>query len=577
MSAAAPFRELQTSAYRGFVGGLNLRDAIDELAPSESPDLYNVVLDERGGFGSRLGYVKQNPSPYHASNKVVAIFAWPATPGHLVTQVGPSLYLDNSTTAFKTFTTSARCGFAEFAGKLYIIHPADGLFASDGTSGGTTAVASGPKGSTLAVWQNRLWASGNSARVYFSSIGTGAGWTPASTTTAGGSLALPAATVTVASTAGFDPTGAITIGTGATADTVQYTGVTATTFTGCTGGSHTWPNGTPVTQGNNYNDLIEKDEEPVLCLRGSSGQDIIGQPGLIAFKLRSTYRINDSDTGAYTTLDPMIGAASNAAAAVVSGRVYSISEVGIAYTDGRGPMKIESDKLRPMWDNQQLAFDQLPLWCAGRKGQHLVFSVPTTGKTANDLAMEHYPAANPRDAATVIGSNAASCYAAHDDDLLAGSPTVAGQVYKQDTGGTDDGTPIHAYYQTAWITPHAERMSRIRSMLYEGHGAFTAFTRIDYLRAQGDPRIVTIGGGGAFVWNSGWKWNDGSTWGPDSFAGYSDPEPSLGTCKAISFRCDATTTDVKTTPGLSGSPIRPIVGSWAVYAIHLKSVPLRQL
>ena len=47
---------------QGFAGGLNLRDAPTELKPTESPNAWNVTLDERGGVVKRLGYAKWNTS-----------------------------------------------------------------------------------------------------------------------------------------------------------------------------------------------------------------------------------------------------------------------------------------------------------------------------------------------------------------------------------------------------------------------------------------------------------------------------------------------------------------------------------
>jgi hypothetical protein len=55
-----PYTELQIT---DFSGGLNVRDAATELSENESPDLLNVVLDERGGVTKRLGYSKWNPAP----------------------------------------------------------------------------------------------------------------------------------------------------------------------------------------------------------------------------------------------------------------------------------------------------------------------------------------------------------------------------------------------------------------------------------------------------------------------------------------------------------------------------------
>ena len=57
-----------------------------------------------------------------------------------------------------------------------------------------------------------------------------------------------------------------------------------------------------------------------------------------------------------------MGAAGARAAVAAVGRVYTISEQGIWWTDGRGAMQNEGDKLRPLWSDTQLAFDQLDLW-----------------------------------------------------------------------------------------------------------------------------------------------------------------------------------------------------------------------
>src|SRR6266498_3837304 len=159
-----------------FSGGLNLRDAQAELAPNESPDLWNVTLDERGGASKRLGFAKYNSIRYDPVNLVSNVFYW-QTGQNLIVQCNGRLYKDTSTADFKTFTTSARCGFADFAGKLCIIHPIDGFFTYDGTT--VTSIATGPRGSTLAVWQNKLWAAGdptNKTRVTFSAAGDPATW-----------------------------------------------------------------------------------------------------------------------------------------------------------------------------------------------------------------------------------------------------------------------------------------------------------------------------------------------------------------------------------------------------------------
>jgi Tfp pilus assembly protein PilV len=68
--------------------------------------------------------------------------------------------------------------------------------------------------------------------------------TTASTTTSG-SVTLPASTISVASTTGFMSSGTIYVG----GQTVTYTGLTGTSFTGCSGGTGTFASGTTALGG----------------------------------------------------------------------------------------------------------------------------------------------------------------------------------------------------------------------------------------------------------------------------------------------------------------------------------------
>src|SRR6266576_665499 len=95
---------------RDFYGGPNVRDAASELAANEDIDAWNVSFDERGGVGSRLGYVKRNGSAYGGG--LIQNIWYSATVQSEIVQAGSSLYLGTNTTIRKTFTTGARVGFA---------------------------------------------------------------------------------------------------------------------------------------------------------------------------------------------------------------------------------------------------------------------------------------------------------------------------------------------------------------------------------------------------------------------------------------------------------------------------------
>lgn len=78
-------------------------------------------------------------------------------------------------------------------------------------------------------------------------------WTgvaPATTiAVASNGASLPQATINVASTVGFKKSGTISVVTGAGTQTVTYTGITGTQFTGCSGGTGAMSTGGAVTQG----------------------------------------------------------------------------------------------------------------------------------------------------------------------------------------------------------------------------------------------------------------------------------------------------------------------------------------
>lgn len=175
MATKAPAIDLHRLA--AFSGGLNIRDTGSQLGATEMALAHNVMLDERGGVSSRLGYSEFNSSSYGAAPPQ-NLFFWSNFGGQMITQVGASVYQGTSTTPIKTFTTSALCGICEFQDFLYLIHPIDGLYKWDGAT--ATLIAGGPKGFTISPWQNKLWAAGDPnlrMRLYFCDPGDPATWT----------------------------------------------------------------------------------------------------------------------------------------------------------------------------------------------------------------------------------------------------------------------------------------------------------------------------------------------------------------------------------------------------------------
>jgi hypothetical protein len=163
--------------YGNFIKGVNFTDSVAVVGEGELLDSYNVTLDNIGAVTKRLGYTQTYPSVL-SGGLVSNLYYW-KNQNKLVAQVGAEIHIDGNAVAIKTFTTSARVGFAEFDTSLYITHPVDGLFKI--TSGLVVSgpIANAPAGNALCVWQNRLWSTtNNSPRLSFSEIATPDTWIP---------------------------------------------------------------------------------------------------------------------------------------------------------------------------------------------------------------------------------------------------------------------------------------------------------------------------------------------------------------------------------------------------------------
>jgi hypothetical protein len=493
-----------------FSGGLNLRDAAPELATNESPDMWNVTLDERGGIQKRLGFRKWNSSAFGAS-LVKNTYAWPSG-GTVLTQAGANLYLGTSTTSSHTFTTAARVGFADFAGKVWAVHPIDGVYSSpDGST--WSAVAGSPKGSTTIAWQNRLIVGGdpsNPATLYGSGLGDGTDWSTA-------------------------------VG-------------------------HGWTNQLRDNASSGSGDLV-------IAVGAASGVDIQGRPGLIVCKRSVTYRVYDSDTGAYQILDNAVGAASSLSVANLFGRTIILSTRGIYWTDGVSQLTPASQKIDPWFTSVQVAIDQPDLWCAGVKGDRVRFSMPRAGETANSVALEYHPL----EGWITASSNAASCYTLNQNNaqqLLAGSPSVVGQVWEMDVTGADNGAAIISRFQTRWLEPTAGHPIRMRRLRLSGNGTFNMNIFENYDVSSSQQLEAEITGNAAVYDDAGAVYdNTLSLYGPLKTQDHTDFY-SLGVANAVSFQIQETSTLSTTAQPELGGTATAEIGAWSVYSLDLQYVPL---
>ena len=495
-----------------FSGGLNLRDSPSELDDNESPDCWNVELDNRGGVVKRLGLTKYNSSQLNTS-AFKRVYYSPMLQ-IMVGQQGASLYTSTGSGVWsairKTFTSSATVGFCDFQGYIVCVHPVDGVWVSaDGTTwsqtSGGAANMEAVRGNTVAAWQNKVWVGGdtfNKPRLWASNAGNPQLWTVAS----------------------------------------------------------------------DYVDIRDKDNEKITCVGAGQGMDDIGRPGLLVFKEESCYRVYSANatTGFnYTTLSTHYGAAGTLAVCASEGMIGAISRKGIIVTDGVKEPVLVSAKVQPLFDPDQIAFAYSDLMAAGVAHQrHMVFSMPLVGSTVNSITLQYSPSVGW----IVPMSFACSSFTnwLKNDAILYGSSTTAGYVYRCYSGGDDDGAAIAARFNTKWFEPTSSGLLRLRRVRMTGRGTYSLYVRGDYTTAQGTLCQVVIVGN-SMLWGTG-VWGTG-TWGTQPVEDFQDFY-SLGTAKAVSFNLTESSSNTATSAKLLQTLATETVGSFALYEIILDYIPL---
>lgn len=314
-------------------------------------------------------------------------------------------------------------------------------------------------------------------------------------------------------------------------------------------------------------DLREKDDSKVMCLAGAAGLDIAGRPGLLAFKEESSYRIYDSATGAYNTIDAAIGCGSNIGAVSAYGRTYVAGLRGIYYTNGLDPMIEASAKIENMFAPTVINHNRHDLVAAGRTQDRLRFSFPASGENFNSIAIELHPLSGW----IMLHTDAASAYASTDTDLVMGSPTQDGMVYNGYRGGSDDGADIASFMQTYWLEPNYGNLVRVRRARFVGYGEFEAALYRDYEAGQSLPSLSVDITPEEALWDD-FDWDDGTLWGPVAFQDYQDFW-SIGTARSFSIRISETSDIVLPGREVAGQSISE-VGAWTLSHVNLMTIDL---
>jgi hypothetical protein len=172
---------------QGFDGGVNLRDAISQLASNELRKSENGTLDERGGWSKRLGCISKGTFDA-GTDRVLSVYTFyrgATAPQVLIHTTAGKVYYTNDPTANPIvwtqvttgLSTTAPMSWETFNSKVYFSNGVDNYASWDGTT--YTTYPSAPKGKYLRLWKDTMWMSGIPSlvdRVYSSTAGDAETW-----------------------------------------------------------------------------------------------------------------------------------------------------------------------------------------------------------------------------------------------------------------------------------------------------------------------------------------------------------------------------------------------------------------
>lgn len=297
-------------------GGINVKAAPLIIKDSEAELVLNYNLDTVGALTKRYGYTTHANAPaavninglyqfvkIGAGTPNIQLMVQNNTGGTQGVVYWRSSVSGNWAAALSTDTASRKTRFTTLAGYVIRVNGADAPSSSTNVSTwGTTNLGDRLTGTVLTItpryastFQDRAYlANGNTAitssRLWFSSL-------PSTIDALNGNVAAGATTITVDSTTGFvNPGGNGTATIVIEGDVINYTGTTATTFTGCTGVDSAHPDNAFVYQyvGGTAQELSWDTSRDYVDINPDDGDEITGLENngnrLLIFKNNATYR-----------------------------------------------------------------------------------------------------------------------------------------------------------------------------------------------------------------------------------------------------------------------------------------------
>lgn len=285
-----------------FSGGINSHTSPLLIKDNEAEVVINYNLDKLGALTKRGGYEPFADKKAASQLEVAGLFLFndvSAGTSYYIMSLevfgNNNLYrLDAGVWTLKNSTgnPSEKVRFATFVDRVFRVHGTNDASVLGSLDAATWDATSAPPGTItprcIAVFQDRLYVGGGGttkSRLWFSSL-------PNVNNVLNGAIATGAGTITVNSTTGFATSGSIFI----EGDIIDYTGVTATTFTGVTGVDTGHASSSKVYQykgnttqaitwdvGNDYVDINPDDNDEMTALENNGNR-------LLIFKKRALYR-----------------------------------------------------------------------------------------------------------------------------------------------------------------------------------------------------------------------------------------------------------------------------------------------
>jgi hypothetical protein len=253
------------------------------------------------------------------------------------------------------------------------------------------------------------------------------------------------------------------------------------------------------TTATDYVDIRELDDTVNIGIGSGNGMDVVGRTGLLVWKSNSVYRINDSETGAYTTVDGYHGAGGRDSMTSYSGVVYVCNRSGIYAVTDSG-LELISGKVDPLWADNA-GFASSGNWHAWFSWGRVYFTRSSIGGSVTPFIYEYVPETEAWWVHTFSDSGTARGVTYVTVTPSTGGAQTAG-AYILDSGGTKvlrmwktqqevtifsiatkdyvsafngtGGTNVSARYLTPWL-PFSLDKVRVRRCIIDGWSASATF------------------------------------------------------------------------------------------------------